>query len=126
MLDLALRVKGLDRIVLVTDATAADGAAPASDDQRSDVRWNATGGLAGSALTMEAAIGNMVRHAGLSLPDAWRLASRTPASSLGMLGSIDELLPGRRANLVACRHEADAGVHVERVWLDGGEVKRLG
>lgn len=125
LLDLAVRAKGLDGVVLVTDATAADGEAPASDAQPSDVRWNATGGLAGSALTMDAAVGNMVRHTGLSLPDAWRLASRTPASALGLLGSVGELLPGRRAHLVACRHDPDSGLTIERVWFNGQVIEEV-
>ncbi|MDR0417518.1 MAG: amidohydrolase family protein [Propionibacteriaceae bacterium] len=124
LLTLVCRVKGRDGVVLVTDATAADGAVPAgeADDGPLDVCFNAAGDLAGSALTMDGALGNIMRHTGLPLVDAWRMASHNPAAVLGLADSIGQVAPGRQANLVLARIGADAEVDVQQVWLRGRAV----
>ena len=97
---LAFRAKP-GRIALVTDAVAwraariwrievavRDGAPRLPD-----------GTLAGSSLTMDLAVRNVVEHAGVPLEDALVAASTTPASVLG-LGDRGVIAPGRRADLV--------------------------
>jgi N-acetylglucosamine-6-phosphate deacetylase len=59
-----------------------------------------TGALAGSTLTMGAAVRNAVRLMGVSLPDALRMASATPARVLGLERRKGSLVPGRDADLV--------------------------
>lgn len=117
-INLAFRAKPRG-IALVTDAVAwrgarigrieivHDGTAPRLPD----------GTLAGSSLTMDAAIRNVVDVAGVSLEDALVAASTTPAAVAGLddRGSIE---PGRRADLVALA----PGLGVEAVWLGGEEV----
>jgi N-acetylglucosamine-6-phosphate deacetylase len=86
-----VRAKGLQRTILVTDAIAAAGSAPGryriggvdcllGDDGR--VSLPGTPYLAGSALTLDRAIANMVRFAELSLDDVIPMASTIPASYL--------------------------------------------
>lgn len=90
------RAKPANRIILVTDATAAAAAAPGvyrladteievAADRR--VALHGTALLAGSALTMSQAIGNMVRATGLPLADVVAMASETPAAYLGIAPS---------------------------------------
>jgi N-acetylglucosamine-6-phosphate deacetylase len=86
------RVKTARRAILVTDAIAAAGC-PAgsytigelevdvSADRRVSMRG--TPYLAGSALTMPAAVANVVRFAGVDLEDALHMASSGPAAYLG-------------------------------------------
>jgi N-acetylglucosamine-6-phosphate deacetylase len=105
-LKLALRAKGADRIVLVTDAVAAAGSAPgdyllgglpiASDGMSARL---ADGTLAGSTLTMDRAVRAMVSLGGAQLADALTMASTVPAARVG-LDDRGSLIVGRRADLV--------------------------
>jgi N-acetylglucosamine-6-phosphate deacetylase len=87
-LKVALRAKTLDRAVLVTDASSPAAAAPGRyrlGEQEVDhtpdgrVVLAGTDRLAGSALTMNRGVENLMRLAGLSLEDALRLATANPA-----------------------------------------------
>jgi len=124
-LRIAARAKP-DRTVLVTDAMAA--AAAADGDYRLGrlvvevrdgvARLAGTDTIAGSTLTMAAAVRYAVREIGLSLQDAVRAATATPAAMLGLAG-IGALLPGHRADAVVL----DADLGVRRVlhrgrWVD--------
>ncbi|MDB6154972.1 MAG: N-acetylglucosamine-6-phosphate deacetylase [Chthoniobacteraceae bacterium] len=81
------RVKGPGQIILVTDAMAAADAPPgrytlgdliAEVGSDKVVRQSGTENLAGSALTMEAAVSNLMRAAGATLCQAWDAASIQP------------------------------------------------
>ena len=86
-------VKGPNRTILITDATAAAGR-PAGAYRLGDVdvevgadrrvSLRGTPFLAGSALTMDAAIEKTVRFTGLGFEEAWAMASTVPASYLGV------------------------------------------
>jgi N-acetylglucosamine-6-phosphate deacetylase len=87
-LKVALRAKTVERALLVTDASAPAGAAPGryrlgeqDVDHTPDGRvvLAGTDRLAGSALTMDRGVSNLMRLAGLSLEDAVRLATVNPA-----------------------------------------------
>jgi N-acetylglucosamine-6-phosphate deacetylase len=105
-----LRCKGVDRIILVTDAMAA-AAAPPGEYRMGEVlaevgpdgyvRLPGTPYLAGSALTMERAIENAARFAGLALEDALRLANRQPRKLFSDPGN--GLAPGACADVVVLR-----------------------
>jgi N-acetylglucosamine-6-phosphate deacetylase len=112
---MAFRAKGRSRTVLVTDAVAT-GADPAPGTKTGEPPRMADGTLVGSVLTMNRAVANTVREAGIALADAVAAASSTPADLLG-LGDRGLIATGRRADLVAL----DANLDVERVWI-GGEV----
>jgi len=104
-LNLALRAKGVDGIVLVTDATAAAGAPPGNYElagipvisDGASVRL-ADGTLAGSTLTLDRAVRVMVELGGARLEDALAMASTTPAAAMG-LDDCGRLAPGLRADL---------------------------
>src|SRR5580704_19769604 len=92
-LKVALRAKGADRAVLVTDASPPAGAAPGrynlgeqEVDLTADGRVVLAGQdrLAGSALRMDRAIGNVMRLAGVSLDDAVRMATTNAARAGGI------------------------------------------
>jgi N-acetylglucosamine-6-phosphate deacetylase len=104
-LNVALRAKGPDRLVLVTDATAAAGAPPGryalagtpvvSDGQ--SVRL-ADGTLAGSALTLDRAVRVMVSLGGARMEDALAMASTVPADLIG-LADTGRIAAGQIADL---------------------------
>ena len=54
----------------------------------------------GSVLTMDHAVGNMIRMVGVSLADAVMMASATPAAVLGLESSKGRIEPGYDADLV--------------------------
>jgi N-acetylglucosamine-6-phosphate deacetylase len=102
----AVGVAGADRAALITDATAAAGLPNGEIDlggQRLEVaggvaRLAGSGALAGSTLTMDAAL-RVATRAGLSIVDAVRSAATTPAAALG-LADRGAIAAGRRADLV--------------------------
>lgn len=104
-LELAVRAKGLDRVVLITDSMRAcllgegkselGGQTVYVKDGRATL---ADGTLAGSILTMERAVRNIWKWAHLPLPQAVQLATANPARELG-LTDRGTLEPGKRADL---------------------------
>jgi N-acetylglucosamine-6-phosphate deacetylase len=81
-----LRAKGLDKAVLVTDAMSAtgmgDGRYKLGDFEvtvKGD-RCEFEGRLAGSVLTLDRAVRNVVKFTGCTLQDALRMATANPAS----------------------------------------------
>jgi N-acetylglucosamine-6-phosphate deacetylase len=60
---------------------------------------SADGTLGGSALTMIAAVSNCVRHVGMELAEALRMASLYPAQAIGVT-HLGRIAPGYLANLV--------------------------
>jgi N-acetylglucosamine-6-phosphate deacetylase len=105
-----IRCKGVDRVILITDAMAAAAAPPgeyrlgevlAEVGPDGYVRLPGTPYLAGSALTMDRAIDNAVRFAGLSLEEALRLANQQPRRLFADLGG--GVAPGKQADLVVLR-----------------------
>ena len=75
---LAMAAKGPQGVALVTDAVATAGAPPAPGVVTTPPRLP-DGTLAGSTLTMDRAVSNVVTLSGVTLPDAVRSASSTPA-----------------------------------------------
>jgi N-acetylglucosamine-6-phosphate deacetylase len=131
-LNVALRAKGLERSLLVTDAVMPAGCAPGfyklgevdvelHDD--GSVRLSGGSRLAGSALRMDQAIANVMRTAGLSLREAITLATRNPAR-VGRVPSRQRgLNPGERADLVRFRQdEATGQITILETFLDGARV----
>ena len=118
-LALAFRAKPADRGVRVSDAVGwaagdlrelgarFDGDAPRLPD----------GTLAGSALTMDRAVANVVRHAGVPLADAVRAASTNPSDVVGET-ERGRIAAGCRADFVAL----DADLRVVGTWIAGEQV----
>lgn len=103
-LNLAVRAKGLDKVVLITDSMRAcllgegeselGGQKVFVKDGRATL---ADGTLAGSILTMEKAVQNIWKFAHLTLPQAVQLATANPARELGLTdrGTLEK---GKRAD----------------------------
>ena len=117
---LAAQALGDDRLVLVTDAVAwrAGGVAGRAMAMRDGAPRLVDGTLAGSALTMDAAIRNCIA-AGVEPVTALHAASRNPARLLRLFdrGVIEV---GARADLVALT----ADHQIEQVWQSGAPVAR--
>lgn len=113
------------RIMLVTDATAAAGMPPGRYDLGgTEVEVTADGPprrrdgtLAGSALTMDAAVRNTVA-CGVDVATALRGATVVPATALGR-DDVGVLAPGRPADMVWLSDD----LSVRRTWLRGTAVE---
>jgi N-acetylglucosamine-6-phosphate deacetylase len=104
---LVLRLKGKDRIVLVTDAMRGKCLGDGSYDlggQCVNVSAGkatlADGTLAGSTLRMPKAIKNMVEYSLCSLPEAIGMATLNPARTLGIDARKGSIGAGKDADLV--------------------------
>jgi N-acetylglucosamine-6-phosphate deacetylase len=125
----AVRAKSIERTILVTDAAAPAGGMPGparlgelhveltTDDR---VVLAGTQKLAGSALRMHKAIGNLVQIANVSLPDAVQTATLNPARLIGLEGRTFGLKAGERGDVVVFRATPD--LHIDAVYLDGQRV----
>ncbi|RID25270.1 N-acetylglucosamine-6-phosphate deacetylase, partial [Escherichia coli] len=82
---------------------------------RGGVVRTASGGLAGSTLSVDAAVRNMVELTGVTPAEAIHMASLHPARMLGVDGVLGSLKPGKRASVVAL----DSGLHVQQIWIQG-------
>ncbi|MBH0023369.1 N-acetylglucosamine-6-phosphate deacetylase [Salinibacterium sp. SWN248] len=92
------------------DVTVTDGVARLSDSDA----------IAGSTLTMDAAVRRAVTEVGLSVPQAVAAATAVPARAIGRSGDLGSLAPGFAADAVLL----DADFRVRAVWAAGRELPR--
>ncbi len=112
----AVRSKGIERSILVTDAVTPANCKPGryrvghlEIELTPENRVELVEGrrLAGSALRMDRAIENVMRFAGISLAQALQLATVNPARALGIEGRQGFLASGDWADLVLFRFNAE-------------------
>lgn len=120
-----LRLKGADRVCLITDAIAAtglpDGPASLFHQPLTIVAGAARlsdGTLAGSTLTMDRAVGNLIRLTSTDPATAVRLASLNPARVLGLADRKGRLVPGGDADITVLDADFTA-----RLTVIGGQVR---
>ncbi len=130
LLKLAHKIKGPDRLALVTDANRAlelpdgeyifgplDGGTPF-------VRQDGVGlmpdgkSLASGVMGMDHMVRTMHRATGLPLPEVVRMATLTPARIAGWDAEFGSLEVGKRADLLVL----DRGLVVRQVYRDGRRV----
>jgi N-acetylglucosamine-6-phosphate deacetylase len=116
VVQLFLHAKGIERSILITDATAAAGMPDGTYQlgpiqvEVKDGKCTMDGKLAGSVLTMDRAVRNVTEFAGWSLKDAVRAATLNPARAVGLAQGYGVFAPGAEANAV--------------VLSPGGEVRK--
>jgi N-acetylglucosamine-6-phosphate deacetylase len=116
-----LTLKGADRSVLITDGIAATGMpegryrlGPLEVDVK-DGRAMSNGSLAGSVLTMDLAVRNVMKFAGWGLGEAVRLATLNPAQAAGINSGTGKLVPGGPADIAVLNQKGE----VLQTILDG-------
>lgn len=128
-LRVALRAKGVEKALLITDAVMPAGCQPGPYmlgevevelHPEGRVTLRGSDRLAGSALRMDRGVENLMRLAGLSLTEALTMATRNPAR----VGRIEHrqrgLLPGDRADVVEFEFDPKSlSIRVLRTWLAG-------
>ena len=126
-LKLALRAKGSERLVLVTDAMPPVGT-DLSEFQlygmsitvKNGACFTPQGVLAGSVLTMDRAISNMCRLADVSFLEALAMATINPARIVGVDQQKGSLEVGKDADLVVC----DGDLRVSMTMVEGNIAYR--
>jgi N-acetylglucosamine-6-phosphate deacetylase len=121
---LAKRLKG-EGLFLVTDAVTPTGTAMSSFEFGGQTIYvengrcvNRDGTLAGALLTMNEAVANSVRHAGIPLLEAVRMATLYPARIIGREGELGRIAPEYLANLaVFDQNFTMRGVVDHGTWL---------
>ena len=127
LLQLILKIKGPDRICLVTDSMRAAG----MEDGEYYLGKNGEGVLcikedgvaklpdrsafAGSVATADMLVRNMIRLAGSSIPDAVRMMTLTPARLLGIDSRKGSVAEGKDADLVIF----DDDINIKKVMVRG-------
>lgn len=131
LLNLALKIKGPDRLALVTDTSRAldmpDGEyliGPLVGGERlikrDDVGMTPDGkALASSVAGMDHMVRTFQRLTGRPLWEVIRMASLTPARIAGHERDIGSLEVGKKADVVVL----SADLAIERVFIDGGELQ---
>jgi N-acetylglucosamine-6-phosphate deacetylase len=111
VVDLLFRAKGIENFVLITDAISATGMPDGRyqlgtlEVELKNGRCTRDGNLAGSALTMDRAVRNVMKFAGLSLQQAVRAASMNPAKAVGIKkGTIE---PGADADFTVLTQDGE-------------------
>jgi len=127
VLKLAVRAKGTAGIILITDAMSGTGMPDGEytlGGQRVTVHQGAArianGALAGSTLTLDRAVRNIMAAAELPLAEALSMASRVPAQALGLAARKGGLAVGKDADLIA----VDQEMRVQLTMVGGALVHR--
>ena len=134
-LKVALRAKGVERAVLVTDASTPAGCKPGryrlgeqEVDLTPDNRVVLAGQdrLAGSALRMDRGIENLMRIGEMALSDAVRLATVNSARAGRVPGRQRGLAPGERADFVLFDFEPETkSIRIRSTYMSGRKVWSL-
>jgi N-acetylglucosamine-6-phosphate deacetylase len=129
-LKVALRAKGIERSVLITDAVMPAMCKPGryllgevEVELHEDQSVRMVGGtrLAGSSLRMDRGVGNLMKIAGLTLAEAITMAATNPARAGRIGGRIRGLQPGSRADVVKFR-TVGTGIEILETYLSGRKV----
>ena len=98
------KIKGEDRLVLISDADVPNGIpAPEGYEGVKDICFDETGEISGFTGTLNVACRNMMVHTGASIVDVFRYGSANPAKAVGF-EDRGEIREGLRADLDITDH----------------------
>jgi N-acetylglucosamine-6-phosphate deacetylase len=128
LLEFAFRMKGTERLCLVTDANRALDMPPGRYrfGPRDTGSWFESNGkvgfvpghrLASAVVGLDSMVGHMAASTTATLPEVIRMASLTPAERAGIAGHTGSLEPGKRADVLVLNKQ----LHIERVFIGGVE-----
>ncbi|MFW5894525.1 MAG: N-acetylglucosamine-6-phosphate deacetylase [Bacillota bacterium] len=125
--DLALKTKGVERLVLISDAMRAAGLEDGSYElggqtvvtKDGQARLD-DGTIAGSTLDLNQAVKHVIKNHHVTIEDAFKMASLNPAKVIGLDDQLGSIEAAKRADLVFMNDAFD----VIRVFKAGQEVYR--
>jgi len=105
--DLAIKAKGIDKLILISDAMRAAGLSDGLYDlggqevtvKNGEARLK-DGTIAGSTLNLNTAIKNVIKNNNVSIVDAVKMASTNPAKAIGIFDKKGSIAEGKTADLV--------------------------
>ena len=119
---LVRKIKGDDKIILISDQTIHEPMIVPGLEHVTDLNFTYRKGgdsdISGSKLTLNVACRNYMKHTGASIVDAFKVASYNPAKVVG-LTDRGEIREGLRADLIF----VDIKMNVKTVILNGNIVK---
>ena len=120
LMKLIVKIKGAERICLISDHTTCGDNNYKNDEDGGiwygpDLNYDDIGWLAGSLMTIDNAVRNVMTHTPTGLCQAVRMASLTPAELLGIDGEVGSIKKGKKANLLIM----DDAVNIKKVILEG-------
>jgi N-acetylglucosamine-6-phosphate deacetylase len=120
MLRLVKKIKGDDKIILISDSFIEHGPVPDEGcyDGVDDINFDFTGEIAGTKLTLDLACRNMMMNTGSSLCQVFKYASTNPARMLS-LEDRGVVAKGNVANLLC----VDAEFNIKHVFHNGELIK---
>jgi N-acetylglucosamine-6-phosphate deacetylase len=128
MVQFAWQNLGPGRTNLVTDAVAALGMPSGQYHLGSRTVYTdgssiklSDGRLAGSLLSLDQALRNLISFTGCSLPEALSTVTQVPAGLLHLDPWLGRLAIGSKADLVLLTGDA----HIARVWVHGKQVRLI-
>lgn len=110
-----LRIKGFDKVVLITDSTKTDAPSPEHLRHITDLNFDDKGTLCGSRLTLDRACRNIMSHTNCGIAQAFIMASLNPAKVIGLDHEVGSIEKGKLADLVF----VDDKFNVLRVMSEG-------
>ncbi len=126
-MDLAVKAKGKDGIILMSDAMMATGLKEGKYElggQAVYVKDGAArlkeGNLAGSTLTLNKSVYNMVNMVGVKLEDAIRMATLNPAKAIGVDNEKGSIEVGKDADLIIF----DENINISKAIVKG-KIRQL-
>lgn len=115
MLRMILQIKGVDKVILISDSYVSNEPVPEQFKDVTDLQFDANGSLSGSKLTLDMACRNLLTHTDCGITQAFLMASRNPARVIGMDHEVGTIEVGKKANLVF----VDDMFEVKKVMLEG-------
>lgn len=127
-----VRAKGLERVLIISDAVVYAGMPPGVYDgghRQFEVRADGYIGvvdeprLAGSGCLLDRGVTNLQRFAGLTWPQALEAATLRPAQFLGLADRLGSLEPGKESTFLLFHPTAaDVAPTLAQTWLAGRKV----
>lgn len=128
LLKILVRCKGVENVILITDSRDIAGNPPgkyimndgffALIRDGEDVVRLEDGTLAGCIMTMNEAIRNMLKHTGIGLTDAVRMATYNPAKAINISSRKGEIKAGMDADVIVF----DGKININ-LAIAGGEIE---
>jgi N-acetylglucosamine-6-phosphate deacetylase len=125
IIELSYRIKGAERMIIVSDAVAPgvpegdyDFFGTTTRVEGGRVFFPETGVLAGSASPLMAGVRNLHAHTIIPLPHIVRAATLNPATLIGRETEVGSIAVGKRADLLLL----DKNLDILKVWIDGKPI----
>jgi len=124
-MQIIMKMKGNEKVVLISDSIKANGMPDGVYDymgtkvsiKNNEVRLP-DGTLAGSTLSLDRAVRNLVKMTGIDLPTAVRMASLNPARQIGLSETKGSIEIGKDADIILF----DENINVKRTIIKGVTV----